>query len=78
MCSSFPHLLHMIIAGCSLLIFCVCALLNLGADFELSPLQRGLLSVSNAEVEMQVRACVCACARVRVCACARVRVCACV
>ncbi|GFR50532.1 hypothetical protein Agub_g12802 [Astrephomene gubernaculifera] len=52
-CSSFPHVIHMVTAGCSLLVFSLSALLNLGADFELSPLHKGLLSVANAEVEVQ-------------------------
>ncbi|KAG2494212.1 hypothetical protein HYH03_007568 [Edaphochlamys debaryana] len=52
-CSGFPHVIHMVVSGLSLLIFVVCALLNLGADFELSPLERGLLSIANAEVEMR-------------------------
>ncbi|GIL45019.1 hypothetical protein Vafri_2438, partial [Volvox africanus] len=52
-CSSFPHVVHMVTSGCSLLVFVVFALLNLGADFELSPLEKGLLTVANGQVEVQ-------------------------
>ncbi|EFJ49262.1 phosphate acetyltransferase [Volvox carteri f. nagariensis] len=52
-CSAFPHVVHMVTSGCALLVFVVFALLNLGADFELSPLEKGLLTVANGQVEVQ-------------------------
>lgn len=55
-CSTFPHIIHLITSGASLLVFVACALLNLGADFELSPLDKGYLAIANAGVEMHVSA----------------------
>jgi hypothetical protein len=43
-------LIHIITAATSLLVYTACALLNLGADFELSPLEKNLLGMANAKV----------------------------
>ncbi len=58
-CSTFPHIIHLVTSGASLLVFVACALVNLGADFELSPLDKGYLAIANAGVEMHVSVCHC-------------------